>query len=156
MVEICIHDVFLVCNFAVLPAWALLIVQPDGLWTRRLVHSGLIPLILALVYVWAFASNPEAPVDAGFMSLEGVMRFFTSPWLVLAGWVHYLAFDLFVGAWLTRDASRNGIRHVLVVPCLIATLLAGPIGLGSYLVLRQVLRVEPELTTRVPAGHAEN
>ena len=155
MAEICIHDVFLVCNFGVLPAWALLIVQPEGVWTRRLVHSGLVPLILALVYAWAFLSNPESPVDAGFMSLEGVMRLFASPWLVLAGWLHYLAFDLFVGAWLTRDASRNGIRHVLVVPCLIATLLAGPIGLGSYLVLRQFLRGGPVRSADSPLGRAE-
>ena len=89
------------------------------------------------------------------MSLEGVMRLFASPWLVLAGWLHYLAFDLFVGAWLTRDASRNGIRHVLVVPCLIATLLAGPIGLGSYLVLRQFLCGGPVRSADSPLGHAE-
>jgi hypothetical protein len=54
----------------------------------------------------------------------------------LAGWIHYLAFDLFVGAWEVRDAQRQGIHHLLVIPCLLATLMAGPAGLALYWLLR--------------------
>ena len=54
---------------------------------------------------------------------------FTSPHAVLAGWIHYLAFDLFVGAWEVRDARRHGLSHWMVVPCLALTLMLGPFGL---------------------------
>ena len=64
------------------------------------------------------------------------MALFTSPFAVLAGWVHYLAFELFVGAWEVRDARRRNVPHLLVVPCLALTLMLGPAGLMSYLMLR--------------------
>jgi hypothetical protein len=127
--------VFLICNNGVLPAWLLLVFAPGWKWTWRVVHAAWIPLAFAAVYAGAFLSGE--PVDAaGFGSLEGVMRLFTSPHAVLAGWVHYLAFDLFVGAWQVRDARRRGIPHLAVVPCLALTLMLGPLGLAAYLVLR--------------------
>ena len=132
------ETVFLVCNNAVLPAWLLLAVAPGWRFTARIVHAAWIPLVLALVYAGAFLSNSDAPEGGGFGSLAGVMTLFTSPYAMLAGWVHYLAFDLFVGAWEVRDARRQGISHWLVVPCLFFTLMLGPIGLGLYLVLRAV------------------
>lgn len=69
----------------------------------------------------------------GFQSLAGVMLLFSDPWLVLAGWVHYLAFDLFVGSWEVRDARRNQIPFWAVIPCLVLTFLFGPIGWLLYL-----------------------
>ena len=62
--------------------------------------------------------------------------FFSVPETVLVGWVHYLAFDLFVGAWEVRDAQRRSISHLYVVPCLLFTLMLGPVGLLAYLTLR--------------------
>jgi SNF family Na+-dependent transporter len=60
--------------------------------------------------------------------------------LVLLGWVHFLAFDLFIGAWMVRDARRLKILHLAVIPCLLVTFLLGPVGLLTYLVLRTGLR----------------
>ena len=60
---------------------------------------------------------------------------FENPWLLLAGWAHYLAFDLFIGGWEVRDAQRRGIPHLLVVPALVLTFLFGPAGLLLYLLI---------------------
>jgi hypothetical protein len=79
-----------------------------------------------------------AGAEGGFSSLEDVRRLFADPYLLLAGWVHYLAFDLFVGAWEVRDAQRLGIPHLLVVPCLVLTFLFGPAGLLLYGIVRAV------------------
>ncbi|HEU6452531.1 MAG TPA: ABA4-like family protein, partial [Gemmatimonadaceae bacterium] len=65
---------------------------------------------------------------------------FENPWALLAGWVHYLAFDLFVGGWEVRDAQRRGIPHLLVVPALVLTFLFGPGGLLLYLAIRSLVR----------------
>ena len=100
---------FSICNLGVMPAWLLLVVAPSWIYTQRLVHAVWIPLLLGAVYIMAFALNPDTPEGGGFSSLDGVMQLFTSPLAVLAGWVHYLAFDLFVGAWEVRDARRRGV-----------------------------------------------
>ena len=56
--------------------------------------------------------------------------------LLLAGWIHYLCFDLFIGAWEVRDSQANGIPHLVVIPCLIMTFMLGPIGLLFYFAIR--------------------
>lgn len=137
-------DVFLICSFGVLPAWILLAVLPHWAWTDRLVHSVVIPVILGLTYTWFFASGAftggEGPEGGGFGSLEALMILFSQPTAVLAGWVHYLVFDLFVGAWQVRDARRRNLNHLLVLPPLFLTLMAGPMGLLLYLLIRAAFR----------------
>lgn len=134
----CVADVYLICNYGILPAWALLVVAPRSVWTDRIVHSMLLPLLLGSVYLAAFIANEE-PLRGDFATLDGVMTLFKEPWIVLAGWVHYLVFDLFIGAWEVRDAERAGIRHLYVVPALLFTLMLGPVGLAMYLLLRFAL-----------------
>ena len=92
--------------------------------------------MLGVVYAWLLLSATDVPEGASFATLAGVMLIFTSPHATLAGWVHYLVFDLFVGAWEVRDARRRGIGHGWVLPCLALTLMFGPGGLLLYLVLR--------------------
>lgn len=126
--------VFTICNYGVLPLWLLLAVAPGWPGTQRIVHAVWLPLLLAAVYVWALlATSAEG---GSFTSLAGVMAFFRSPHGALAGWVHYLVFDLFIGAWEVRDARRRQIPHLMLLPCLFFTLMLGPIGLALYLALR--------------------
>jgi hypothetical protein len=130
---------FTVVNRAVLPAWLMLIVAPHWQWTRKLIFHAWIPSLIALCYIYAFISNAGFPEGGNFNSIEGVMVLFQQPYLVLAGWVHYLAFDLFIGAWQVRDAQRRGIKHLWITPCLAMTLIFGPVGLLLYFIVRYVL-----------------
>jgi len=144
------ETVFYICNFGIVPAWALLVFAPNWKWTGRIVHAIWIPLILALFYGWAFISSPKFPEGGSFNSLEGVMALFTNPYIALAGWVHYLVFDLFVGAWEVRDAKREKIHHGIVIPCLIFTFILGPIGLLLFLIIRLILRRKITLNDCAP------
>ena len=76
------------------------------------------------------------PEQAGFGSLDAVAALFASREALLAGWVHYLAFDLFVGSWQVEDAPAARLPHALVLVCLLLTFVAGPAGLLAYLLLR--------------------
>ena len=134
------ETIFLVANNSVVPAWLLLVLAPTWRWTARLVHSGVPAAILVPLYVWLIFFDTPGPEGASFFSLHGVMNIFTTPRTVIGCWVHYLVFDLFVGAWIARDARRLAIPHLLVAPLLVLTLLFGPVGLATYLVLRYVLR----------------
>ncbi|ANM29820.1 membrane protein [Acidobacteria bacterium Mor1] len=133
------EQLFTIANTSVLPGWALLIFLPRWRWTARFVAPVLIPTLLALLYVYLIAGNLFGS-EGGFRTLEGVAQLFRSPPLLLAGWVHYLAFDLFIGAWEVRDAQANGIPHLLVIPCLLGTFMLGPAGLLLYLILRATMR----------------
>ncbi len=138
--------VFLVLNYSVVPAWLLLAFAPRWKWTARVVHSGFVPLLLGSAYALLLFSDRNGSPDGSFFTLDGVMAIFTSRQTVIAAWVHYLIFDLFVGAWQVRDAARRGVPHLWVVPCLVLTLMFGPVGLGSYLLLR--LATKRTLTLR--------
>ena len=137
-----IDTVFLIVNNALLPLWLLLIVLPHHNITNMLVHSGVVPIAYGLVYTGGMVVSMMAggPEGASMMSLEGLVASFSSEQTVLIGWVHYLVFDLFVGAWIVRDAKREGIPHLAIIIPIIATLMAGPLGLLMYIALRWFMR----------------
>jgi hypothetical protein len=131
------ETLFKVATIGVAPGWLLLILAPRAHITERVVLSGVYSLALAATYLVLIVAFFPLAVG-GFGSLADVSRVFANPYLLLAGWIHYLAFDLFVGAWETRDAAARGVPHVLLVPCLVLTLLFGPAGLLAYFALRRL------------------
>ena len=132
------EPLFSICNFMVLPGWLLLAIAPRWRWTQRIAGLGL-PLALAVVYLTLLVLHFRES-GGGFGSLAQVSKLFENQYLLLAGWIHYLAFDLFTGSWLVRDAERLRIAHALVVPCLLLTFLFGPVGLLTWFLIRTSLR----------------
>jgi hypothetical protein len=130
-------QIFRVCNLAALIGWMILIFAGRAKWAARLVTGLVIPALLAIVYVTLLALH-WGEGHGGFNTLDAVMALFTNRWLVLAGWVHYLAFDLFIGSWEVRDSQQLCISHFLTIPCLVLTFLIGPAGLLCYLILRSI------------------
>ncbi len=94
-----------------------------------------LPLLFAVIYSGLLVGHLVGS-SGNFQTLAGVSALFENRWLLLAGWVHYLAFDLFIGAWQVRDSRARGISHLLVVPCLALTFLFGPAGLLLYFLIR--------------------
>jgi hypothetical protein len=131
-----IEILFKAANYMVIPFWVLLIAAPRWRWTQRLVHGPVVLLLLTPIYAYMLFGYAPTPENMELTTLYGVMIGFSVPHIVVAGWIHYLIFDLFVGAWETRDARRRGIPHLLVVPCLVTTLMIGPVGLLLYVLVR--------------------
>jgi hypothetical protein len=129
-----LEGIFSACNLLAMAGWVLLLVWPRN---RRvlLVAGTAIPLTLAAIYLALFALHARGS-EGGFSSLAAVAQLFGNRWLLLAGWVHYLAFDLFIGAWETRDAMARRVPRLLLAPCLVMTFMLGPIGLLCYHGLR--------------------
>lgn len=130
--------------------WLALALSPLAPKLTQIAASLVIPVILSLAYT-ALILASWSGAEGGFGSLADVMLLSTNPALALAGWLHYLAFDLFVGAWEVRTARREAIPHLLVLPCLALTFLFGPIGLLAFLGLRLV---HGRFTTRIAGGAA--
>ncbi len=139
-------SLFQSANTLALIGWIVLALSPlSPRWSDRI--SGLaIPLVLSAGYtalILAFWSR--AP--GGFDSLPNVMQLFTFPEIALAGWVHYLAFDLLIGAWIARIARAEGIHHLLVLPLLALTFLFGPAGYLAFTLLRASRNLRAPLMT---------
>ena len=132
-------QIFSVVNLLAMVGWVLLAVFPHRRWPAERVSGWVIPGLLSAVYV-AIVALVWGRTPGGFSSLAAVSQLFDNEWMLLAGWVHYLAFDLFVGSWIVRDSRTRGIGHVWVLPSLLATFLFGPAGWLSYLGLRAALR----------------
>ncbi len=127
---------FQLANTLVLPQWILMIVAPHWRVTQWLMTSLLIPGLLAVLYVYYLFSSGGNLDFQSFSTLAGVTALFKQGQAVLAGWIHYLAFDLVAGSWLLRNGQERGIHHLLLVPCLLLCFMLGPCGLLLYLLLR--------------------
>lgn len=118
---------FQAANMVALAGWVMLIASPFIPRLADRVAGIAIPGLLAIAYtalILAFWTRAEG----GFGSLAEVSLLFQTPELLLAGWVHYLAYDLFVGAWIVRRARSEGVPFPIVLPILPLAFLFGPIG----------------------------
>lgn len=131
--------VFTICGYLVFPGWLLLVFLPKWKWTLSLITTVIAPFIMGIVYVTLFFSQAGSfPEGGGFGSIAAVSAAFSNPYLLTAGWIHYLAFDLFVGAWEVNDSQKIGLSHGIVIPCLLVTFIGGPAGLMLYFLLRVI------------------
>lgn len=143
--------VFAAANAIALLAWILLAVLPARQWVTHVVTTT-VAVLFAVAYVFILSTS-SAPDGSGFGSLAAVSSLFSVPRILLAGWLHYLAFDLLVGSWEVRDARERGVSHWLVVPCLFGTFMFGPAGWLAYMGLRTFAR-SPRASQRTSAAPA--
>ena len=131
-------SIFQLCNTIALLGWIILIAMPFWLRSDQFI-IGVIITLFCVVYTWLVLSHFHGSDLRKFGSLNGVMELFAQPQIVVAGWVHYLAFDLMTGIFIKRNAIKHGISHWLIIPCLFLTFMLGPIGLLLYLVIRLIV-----------------
>ena len=132
---------FQVFNLSAMLGWLILaagVIMRRATW-RDAIAGRLFPLALSAAYLILIAFF-FARAEGGFDSLENVQKLFTAPWAALAGWVHYLAFDLFIGSWIAREAEARGLPRWPLIVILPLTFLFGPIGLLGFFVAAALLQ----------------
>ena len=117
--------------------WLLLIVMPKWKVTKWLFNHVAVPILLSVVYCIYIAGFFNIH-GGGFGSIQEVRTLFGSDSLLLAGWVHYLAFDLLIGFSITKSAQASAIPHWLVIPCLALTFMFGPCGYLLYQIIYKI------------------
>ena len=138
---------FTLTNAVAFLAWALLVFGPRGAKTGAFIlylGVGLLCLAYTAMFVALFGGLAD-PVRVGgagqpdltHYSIEGLRALFMSDGGIVLGWTHYLAFDLFIGQWIAKDADYKGFSRIAQAPVLFFTLMAGPIGLLIWLVVRE-------------------
>jgi hypothetical protein len=124
-------------NTFVLLGWILLVLIPYWKYTQTIIMSGII-IVLAVIYSFLIIKDIGGFNPDSFGSLENVMQLFTNEDAVAAGWMHYLAFDLFVGAYIMRKSEALGISRILATICLPFTFMFGPMGYLLFFIIKTV------------------
>ncbi len=132
-----LESIFGIVNGLTLFGWIILFVFYPKKWVYILLFS-LLLLLLSISYLYFIVVGIGGGAEGGFGSLAEVATLFQNQEALLAGWIHYLAFDLFVGMWITSDAWEKGINRWLVLPCLVFTFMLGPVGLLLYMAVRGI------------------
>ena len=142
--------IFSTANFYAFIAWFVLAFLPRREWSMQVLligGAGLLSLAYAVIITGFLSGTLDAGAGNGapgnFSSITGVQAFFSSPGGLTLGWIHYLAVDLFVGLWIAQDADIRGVSRIIQVPILFATLMAGPLGLTIWLIIRQFRSAQP-------------
>ncbi len=135
-----IETLFSFTNIGAMAGWLLLALAPLRRGPIILAARG-VGVLLAVAYTGLMISRISSGAPMDFTSLDGLAVAFSNPSVMLVGWVHYLAFDLWVGAWEAEVAPKWGVPHWALVPCLFLTFMLGPMGLLLFLAVAGVCRL---------------
>ena len=134
------ENIYLLANWGVIPFWLLLVVLPNHQVTNFFVQSVIIPILLASGYAYlSYNIYLDGNILSGFelyRGLDGLYAMFANESLLLIFWLHFLAISLFAGAWIVRDSRKFFIPKIVIIPSLILTYFAGPVGLVFYWFIR--------------------
>ncbi|PKV51453.1 uncharacterized protein DUF4281 [Aquimarina sp. MAR_2010_214] len=129
-------EVFSISSMIAMPMWILMILFPNWKATRFLIDFKIIPIALSVLYAIYIFLAIQIGGMMDFGSLSSVMKLFTEENAVLAGWVHYLAFDLLVGMWMLDQNKGLRIHQLIMAPCLFSTFMLGPIGFLLFIIIK--------------------
>ena len=134
------ENIYLMANWGVIPFWLLLIILPNHGVTNFFVQSIIAPLLLASAYGFVaydiFLKENILDSFELYRGLEDLYSMFSSEAFLLIFWLHFLAINLFLGAWISRDSQRYMVPRFFVIISLVLTYFTGPVGLLIYWFIR--------------------
>jgi hypothetical protein len=131
-------SLFFICNAIALVGWILIIVISPFWFQFDKAIIGIVVTLFAIIYTYLLIAYFNFRSKGDFSNLDSLMVLFSDKRMVLAGWVHYLAFDLMTGVWIKKNAIKHNISHGAITPCLLFTFMLGPLGLLIYFLLRWI------------------
>ena len=135
------ENIYMWMNFGILPFWLMLIIIPNSKFTTFFINSVILPLILSTAYIYVIyqailLEEPILDIFKIYFSLENLYTLFATESFLLIFWLHFLAVNLFLGSWISRDGVKYNMTRSLVFLPLILVYFTGPLGLVLYWVIR--------------------
>ena len=135
------ENIYLWTNFGILPFWLMLIIIPSSKFTQFFVNSIVLPLILSVCYIYILyhailLDEPIFDVFKLYLSLDDLYTVFATESFLLIFWLHFIALNLFLGSWISRDGVKYNMPRGLVSVPLILVYFTGPLGLVLYWIIR--------------------
>lgn len=127
------ETIFNIFNSGILLFWMLLLFFPKQSITQKVIAYPWVPLVIAFGYIY-FIGMTSGTFSADFTSLNGLTKMFqnANPQGVAAGWLHYLAFDFWVGCWMLKNSQEKGVKHLWMLVPMLFTFMLGPVGIIIY------------------------
>ena len=135
------ENLYILTSFGILPFWILLIIIPDSKVTQFFVNSIILPLILSTAYIYVvyqiiLLDEPIFDIFKIYISLDNLYTIFANESFLLIFWLHFVALNLFLGSWISRDGIKYNMRRSLIFAPLILVYFTGPLGLVLYWIIR--------------------
>ncbi len=135
------ENVYLWANFGVLPFWLMIIFIPNSKITHTFVNSIILPLLLTGAYIYTLyqtilLDEPILDIFTLYLSLDNLYTIFATESFLLVFWLHFLALNLFLGSWLSRDGMQYVVPRTVIVISLVLVYFTGPLGLVFYWLIR--------------------
>ena len=132
-----LENIYLWTNFGILPFWIALIIIPNSRFSRIFINSIILPLILSAAYLYVvyqviLFEESFLNIFKIYLNLENLQTLFSIESFLLIFWIHFLALNLFLGSWVSRDGIKYNISRVLVIVSLVLIYFTGPVGLVFY------------------------
>ena len=140
--------IFSIFNSLIIFFWILLICFPKKNITSKIINYPYIPILFSLGYMYfmSLTFDGQSPniLEADFSSLDGILDLFlnATPESAAAGWLHYLAFDFWMGTWIVKNSIKLSIPHILIIPPLLFTFILGPVGIFIYSIVTRFYRLK--------------
>ena len=127
------ETIFNIFNSGILLFWMLILFFPKQSITQKVIAYPWVPLVIAFGYIY-FMGMTSGTFSADFTSLNGLTKMFqnANPQGVAAGWLHYLAFDFWVGCWMLKNSQEKGVKHLWMLLPMLFTFMLGPVGIIIY------------------------
>ena len=135
------NNMYLWTNFGLLPFWLMLIIIPNSKITQIFINSVILPFILSTAYVYVIYQSvlldePIFDIFKLYLRLDNLYTVFATESFLLVFWLHFLALNLFLGTWISRDGVKYNMSRGLVSVPLILVYFTGPLGLVLYWIIR--------------------
>ena len=135
------ENIYLWTNIGILPFWLLLIFVPNSKFTSFFLNSIILPTILSAAYIYAvyqavLLDESIYSIFELYLSLENLYTIFSTESFLLIFWLHFVALNIFLGSWISRDAIKYFVPRFITIISLILVYLVGPIGLVFYWIVR--------------------
>ena len=132
-----VDQIFIFASSMAFLSWSFLFIYPSSDSIRQILFGGVV-ICFSVLYAGLFMSYFNAESFQSFSTLSGLLSLFSTKEAVLLGWIHYLAFDLLAGLYISKDAEKNKLDPWLIRPVFIFTFMAGPLGFLLYTIIRTV------------------
>ena len=135
------ENIYVWTSFGILPFWIMLVIIPNSKVTQFFVNSIIVPLILSTAYVYVIyqtilLDEPIFDIFRLYLSLDSLYTVFATESFLLIFWLHFVALNLFLGSWISRDGIKYNMKRTLIFVPLILVYCTGPLGLVLYWIIR--------------------
>jgi len=135
------ENIYMWTSFGILPFWIMLIIIPNSKVTQFFVNSIILPLILSTTYIYVIyqtvlLDEPISDIIRFYLSLDSLYTVFATESFLLIFWLHFVALNIFLGSWISRDGIKYNINRNLIFVPLILVYFTGPLGLVLYWIIR--------------------